>query len=53
MEKSLEELEAQRQGLYRRIEALGDFRTGMISVNYRKGGKKNCACYQKEHPGHG
>jgi len=53
MEKSLEELEDQRQGLYHRIEALGDFRPGMISVNYRKCGKKNCACYQKEHPGHG
>jgi hypothetical protein len=29
------------------------FRRGVISVNYRKYGKKNCACARKDHPGHG
>ena len=53
MEQSLKGLEIQRQDLYRQIEGLGDFRPGMISVNYRKCGKKNCACHQKDHPGHG
>jgi len=53
MEKTIEELEAKRKEIYRQIEALGDFRPGTISVNYRRCGKKNCACYQKDHPGHG
>lgn len=53
MEKALEDLEVKRKDIYQQIEALGDFRPGIISVNYRKCGKKNCACYQKDHPGHG
>ena len=53
MNPSLESLEARRGGLYRQLEALGDFRRGIISVNYRKCGKTNCACAQKDHPGHG
>ena len=39
--------------MHRSLEALGDFRRGTISVNYRKCGKSNCACAQKDHPGHG
>jgi hypothetical protein len=53
MEPSLQSLESSRTQLYRKIEALGDFRRGTISVNYRKCGKSNCACAQKDHPGHG
>lgn len=53
MELTLQSLEASRAQLYRKIEALGDFRRGTISVNYRKCGKSNCACAQKDHPGHG
>lgn len=53
MEKALEDLEVKRKDIYQQIEALGDFRPGIISVNYRKCGKKNCACHQKDHPGHG
>jgi hypothetical protein len=53
VEPSLESLEARRKQLYRELEALGDFRRGTISVNFRKCGKSNCACAQKDHPGHG
>ena len=31
-------------------EALGDFRPGTISVNFRKCGKKRCACAQRDIP---
>jgi hypothetical protein len=53
VEPSLEFLESRRKQIYRNLEALGDFRRGTISVNYRKCGKSNCACAQKDHPGHG
>ena len=53
MAKTLEELEDERREIYRQMEALGDFRPGTISENYRRCGKKNCVCHQKDHPGHG
>ena len=53
MDQSLQDLELRRKELFRQIETLGDFRRGTISVNYRKCGKKNCACARKDHPGHG
>ena len=53
MEPSLESLESRRKELHRKLEALGDFRRGTISVNYRKCGNSNCACAQEHHPGHG
>ena len=53
MKPVLESLESRRTELYRRLEALGDFCRGTISVNYRKCGKSNCACAQEGHPGHG
>jgi hypothetical protein len=53
MAESLTELEARRRQLFQEMEALGDFRPGMISTNYRKCGKQNCACAQPGHPGHG
>jgi len=53
MEETLESLEAKRRELYQKLEALGDFRRGTISVNYRKCGKKKCACAKPGHPGHG
>jgi hypothetical protein len=46
-------LELRRKELFRRMENLGDFRRGTISLNYRKCGKKNCACARKDHPRHG
>jgi hypothetical protein len=52
-EPSLPELEAERDFLYARLAATGDFRRGSVSENYRKCGKPNCACAQPGHPGHG
>jgi hypothetical protein len=53
MEETLEGLEKKRKALYQKLEALGDFRRGTISVNYRKCGKKKCVCAKPGHPGHG
>jgi hypothetical protein len=53
MAESLTELETRRRQLFQEMEALGDFRPGMISTNYRKCGKQNCACAQPGHAGHG
>ena len=53
MEETLESLETKRKSLYQKMEEIGDFRRGIISVNYRKCGKKNCACAKPGHLGHG
>jgi hypothetical protein len=53
MTATLSELESQRQEVLAELVGLGDFRPGMISVNYRRCGKANCICAQAEHPGHG
>ena len=53
MPQTLEALERQRTKLYEQLKAVGDFRPGTISVNFRKCGKKNCACARKGHAGHG
>ena len=52
-EPSLPELEAERDRLYAQLSAVGDFRRGSVSENYRKCGKPNCACAAPGHPGHG
>src|SRR5271155_5099713 len=52
-EPSLPELEAERNRLYAQLSAVGDFRRGSVSENYRKCGKPNCACAAPDHPGHG
>jgi hypothetical protein len=52
-EPSLPELEAERDCLYAQLSAVGDFRRGSVSVNWRKCGKPNCACAAPDHPGHG
>jgi hypothetical protein len=49
----LAELEARRARLFERLAAIGDFRRGGISENYRRCGKPNCACARPGHPGHG
>jgi Family of unknown function (DUF6788) len=53
MKETLAGLEQRRSELYRQLQVLGDFRPGTISVNFRKCGKKNCACARSGHPGHG
>jgi hypothetical protein len=50
---SLPELEAQRDRLFEQLLAVGDFRPGSVSENYRRCGKPNCACAAPEHPAHG
>src|SRR3974377_1127114 len=52
-EPSRPEREAARDRLYAQLAAVGDFRRGSVSQNYRKCGKPNCACAQADHPGHG
>ncbi len=51
--RELADMERKRENLYKQLEEVGDFRRGIISVTYRKCGKKNCACAQEGHPGHG
>jgi hypothetical protein len=53
MSNDLNSLESKRESLYDQLIHLGDFRRGIISVNFRKCGKKNCACAKPGHPGHG
>ena len=53
MKDDINELESERKSLHEKLADLGDFRRGTISVNYRKCGKKNCACAKSGHPGHG
>ena len=53
MQETLESLELQRIKLYQQLKAVGDFRPGIISVNFRKCGKKNCCCTRRDHAGHG
>jgi hypothetical protein len=50
---SLLELEGERDRLYARLAAVGDFRRGSVSENWRKCGKPGCACARPGHRGHG
>lgn len=52
-EPSLPELEARRDWLYARLSAVGDFRRGSVTENWRRCGKPNCVCAALDHPGHG
>lgn len=53
MADRIEDLEAQREGLYEQLAQVGDFRRGSVSQNWRRCGKANCACAGPDHPGHG
>lgn len=53
MPESLGVLEERRRKLYQQLAVIGDFRPGMISVNYRKCGRGNCHCAQPDQVGHG
>jgi len=50
---SLPELEAERERLYAQLAAVGDFRRGSVTENYRRCGKPGCACARPGHLGHG
>jgi hypothetical protein len=52
-EPSLPELEAERDRLYAQLSAVGDFRRGSVTKNWRRCGRPNCACAAPGHPGHG
>ncbi len=49
----IEELEVERRRLCGELGEVGDFRRGSIAEIYRRCGKRNCACCEAEHPGHG
>ncbi len=53
MNQTLEVLEERKKSLCQQLVAIGPFRRGTITENYRKCGKGNCACAQPGHPGHG
>lgn len=53
MSDQINELESKKTALFKKIMELGNFRRGTISINYRKCGKKNCACAKPGHKGHG
>jgi len=53
MSDQIKELKLKKAALYKKLAELGDFRRGTISINYRKCGKKNCACAKPGHKGHG
>ena len=53
LNQSIADLESSRKSLYLQLEDLADFRRGGISANFRKCGKRNCACARNDHPGHG
>ncbi len=50
---SLEALQQKRKQLWAQVEALGDFRRGSLSANFRKCGKANCRCARPGDRGHG
>jgi len=46
-------LEKERAGILKKIQGIGDMRSGSISVRYQQCGKKPCVCHDPGHPGHG
>lgn len=50
---TLSELEKQRERILKKIESLGDMRSGSISVRFQKCGKRRCVCHSPGHTGHG
>ena len=50
---TLSELEQQKEGILKKIEGLGDMRSGSISVRFQKCGKLRCICHGPGHVGHG
>ncbi len=46
-------LEKKRNRLLRKIQNLGDMRSGSLSIRYQKCSKSPCVCDDPKHPGHG
>jgi len=53
MELSRRSLVAERADILNSLEKLGQFRRGMVSINYRKCGKSTCRCAKPGEQGHG
>ncbi len=53
MQQSVDQLEQQRSELYGELAQTGDFRRGNVAKNFRRCGKKGCACADPDHSGHG
>lgn len=53
MESTQAALMEERVEVIKQMESLGEFRRGMVSVNYRKCGKPTCHCSKQGEPGHG
>lgn len=53
MDNDLERLMKEREDILNSVSSLGFLRRGIISTNFRKCGKSNCACSKDGHPGHG
>ena len=47
------ELSARRQELRRQLAAVGDLRPGSLVQNFRRCGRPDCFCADKQQPGHG
>jgi hypothetical protein len=52
-EPTLAELETERDRLYAQLAAVGDFRRGSVTENWRRCGKPACWCAARGQPGHG
>ena len=53
MTTSLEALQEKRDQLTESLAQLDDLRPGFLTARFRKCGKPNCHCAEKESPGHG
>ncbi|MGA7918478.1 MAG: DUF6788 family protein [Candidatus Acidiferrales bacterium] len=50
---SLQALHEKREQLKAGLTQIGDLRRGSLTARFRKCGKPNCHCAQKDSPGHG
>lgn len=53
MEITRNALREQRAEIIKQLDALGEFRRGTVSTNYRKCGKPTCHCNKQGERGHG
>src|ERR1700740_1429363 len=53
MNTALRTLREKRDHLTASLALLGDLRPGFLTARFRKCGKPNCHCAQKDSPGHG